>query len=71
MRKYIAWLILVFLLAGCSPAPAETQPVTEPVPETEVTVPAAALEAEAAVLVEEVPPPTGIVLEPEVRIIRG
>ena len=63
MKKLIL-LLLVFLLAGCgaSRLPAETAaPTTE---ETAQTIPIPAVEAEAAALAEEVPPPTGIVLEP-------
>lgn len=63
MKKCMILLVLVLALAGCGApeVPQETTiPPTETVPETQM-----AIQAEVAVLVEEVPPPTGVVLEPE------
>jgi transglutaminase-like putative cysteine protease len=63
MKKWIWLFILSCLLTGCSAsAPESTEP--EPTQLIQVTVPAPAVEAEAVALAEEVPPPTGIVLEP-------
>lgn len=61
MKKWFFICILALFLAGCAAAEetvATTQPATE-------TLPVLAVEAEAAALAEEVPPPTGLVLEPE------
>ena len=65
MKKRIILFLLVFLLTGCASALEETKPVTVPTEAVPETVPAPAIEAEAVALVEEVPPPTGVVLEPE------
>lgn len=65
MKKRIILFLLALLLTGCASAPEETQPVTVPTEAVPETVPAPAIEAEAVALVEEVPPPTGVVLEPE------
>ena len=68
MRKYIILLLLAALLAGCGAAAPSEEPVTQPVEvveTTQQTVPTIAIEVEAATLVEEVPLPTGVILEPE------
>ena len=65
MKKYIVLLLLSLLLTGCAQTPEPTQPETQPPEQTLETLPAPAVEAEAAALVQEVPPPTGVVLEPE------
>ena len=65
MKKRIILFLLVFLLTGCAAVAEETQPVTVPTEAVPETVPAPAIEAEAVALVEEVPPPTGVVREPE------
>ena len=66
MKKYLLPFLLVFLLAGCKTTVPETEPT---VPSTEAVLQTqpepSALEAEAMALVQEVPPPTGIVLEPQ------
>ena len=65
MRKYLILMVLAVFLAGCAgelppeTLPTEQKAATEP---TEVTM---AIREEAAYLAEEVPPPTGVVLEPE------
>ena len=65
MKKILFLVMLVFLLAGCGASvPEPTQVVTQPPEETRETVPILAVEAEAAGMAEEVPPPTGVVLEP-------
>lgn len=64
MKKHGILLALVFLLAGCASSREPAGPVTQPAAETVATVPVLAVEAEAAALSEEVPPPTGVVLEP-------
>lgn len=64
MKKWILICILVLLLTGCG-APEETEATTQPTIQTAQTLPSAAVEAEAAAFIEEVPPPTGVVLEPE------
>ena len=65
MRKYLALMVLTVFLAGCGgEQPPVTQP-TEQIPVTEQTEVTMALQEEAAYLAEEVPPPTGVVLEPE------
>lgn len=68
MKKIAFLLILVFLLAGCAATPESveslTQPAQIPTEETVETLPVFAVEAEAAALAEEVPPPTGVVLQP-------
>ena len=61
MKKWILFCILALLLTGCG-APEEAEATTQPATET---LPVLAVEAEAAALAEEVPPPTGVVLEPE------
>ena len=67
MKKYILLLLLVLLLAGCNGSREEAGPLPAQIPET---VPAMAVEAEAAALAEEVPPPTGVVLEPVASGVR-
>ena len=64
MKKYMFLLVLVFLLAGCAASPEPTEATTQPTEITQETLPMAAVEAEAAAIVEEVPPPTGVVLKP-------
>lgn len=63
MKKYILLLLLAVSLAGCAGVREETVPATLPA-ETLETLPVLAVEAEAAALAEEVPPPAGVVLEP-------
>ena len=63
MKKWILLLMLSCLLAGCADSVAEpTEP--QPTQQIQTTVPVLAVEAEAEALAEEVPPPTGVVLEP-------
>ena len=64
MNKSIFLLFLIFLLAGCASSPEPTEAAAQPVTEAAETVPVSAVEAEAVALAEEVPPPTGVVLEP-------
>ena len=64
MKRYMFLLILVFLLAGCAASPEPTEATTQPTEITQETLPMAAVEAEAAAIIEEVPPPTGVVLKP-------
>jgi beta-galactosidase len=64
MKKIMAVLLLAVLLTGCGGEPASTEPVTQPAETVAQTLPAPAVEAEAAALAQEVPPPTGVVLEP-------
>ena len=64
MKKYIFLLILAFLLTGCDAAPEPAEATALPVVETAETLPVPAVKAEAEALAEEVPPPTGVVLEP-------
>ena len=65
MRKYLVLMVLTVFLAGCGgEQPPVTQP-TEQIPVTEQTEVTMAIQEEAACLAEEVPPPTGVVLEPE------
>lgn len=59
MKRRLFLLILAFLLSSCGTSP--TAPETM-VPPTETLPPPV---SEAAVLIQETPPPTGIVLEPE------
>jgi len=63
MKNYICFLLMIFLLAGCGASAEVTEPATLPA-EVRETLPDLALEAEALALAEEVPPPTGVVLEP-------
>ena len=65
MKRYIFPLVLAMLLTGCGDAPEPTEMATRPTMEIVETVPIPAVKAEAAALAEEVPPPTGVVLEPE------
>ena len=65
MKKIMVMLLMVLFLTGCGAAPESVEPVTLPAEQTMETLPAPAVVEEAAALVEEVPPPTGIVLEPE------
>ena len=65
MKKRIILFLLALLLTGCTAVAEETHPVTVPTEAVMETLPAPAVEAEAMALVEEVPPPTGVVLEPE------
>ena len=65
MRKYLVLVLLTVFLAGCGiEQPPETVPTEETrlTEQTEVTM---AIQEEAIALAEEVPPPTGVVLEPE------
>ena len=65
MKKYTFLLLLIFLLTGCGASPEVTETTAPTATEPAETVPMLAVEAEAAALAEEVPPPTGVVLEPE------
>ena len=65
MKKLTVLFLLALLLAGCGAATGETHSVTETTESVLETLPAPVVEAEVAALVEEVPPPTGVVLEPE------
>ena len=65
MKKYLFLFVLIFVLAGCASSPESTGEEIRPSEETGEMVPVPAVEAEAAALAEVVPPPTGIVLEPE------
>lgn len=65
MKKVLCLLILSVLLTGCGTSPDVGETVTRIPAATLETVPIPAVEAEAAAMVEEVPPPTGVVLEPE------
>jgi transglutaminase-like putative cysteine protease len=65
MKKIMVMFLASIFLAGCGGAPEVTEPVTQPTEQTVETLPAPVVEAEVAALVEEVPPPTGVVLEPE------
>ena len=65
MKKYLFLFVLIFALAGCTVSPGSAGNGNQPRAEAGETVPAPAVEAEAAALAEAVPPSTGIVLEPE------
>ncbi len=65
MKKIMVMLLMALFLTGCGGSPESVEPVTLPAEQTMETLPAPAVVEEAATLVEEVPPPTGIVLEPE------
>ena len=65
MKKYLFLFVLIFALAGCTASPGSAGNGSQPRAEAGETVPVSAVEAEAAALAEAVPPPTGIVLEPE------
>ena len=65
MKRYCLFLIAVLLLAGCASAEESAQPLPEATVLPVQTLPREAVEAEAAAMAEEVPPPTGLVLEPE------
>ena len=64
MKKIMALLLLAALLTGCGGNPAPAEPETRPTEQIVETLPAPVVEAEVAALVEEVPPPTGVMLEP-------
>ena len=65
MKKYVFLLLLSLLLGGCASSGVPEDPVPETTPQTLQTMPGEAAQAEAAAMAEEVPPPTGLVLEPE------
>ena len=64
MKRYLLLLFLICLLAGCGSSAQTVGETVCPVTETAEPLPVPAVKAEAAALTEEVPPPTGVVLEP-------
>ena len=65
MKRCMFLIVLVLLLAGCGDTVVPAAEIIQQAEATVQTMPILAVEAEAVVLAEEVPPPTGIVLEPE------
>ena len=64
MKKYLVLAALALLLAGCASAPDSGQATVPPTEAAMETLPVPAVEVEADALIGEVPPPTGVVLEP-------
>ena len=65
MKNYMILFLLIFLLTGCAGSAEPVETVAEATEIQQETLPAPVVEAEVAAIVQEVPPPTGVVLEPE------
>ena len=73
MKKFLFLLLLTLLLSGCADSEAlvqseSTAPSAEAIttpPATLETIPAEAMESEAAALIQEVIPPVSVILKPE------
>lgn len=65
MKKILFLLILMFLLGGCGTSFQKAKVPDLSAEKTVVPLPDSAVKAEAAAMADQIPPPTGVVLQPE------